>query len=93
MSASASETASLRGQPIRRVVIVGGGTSGWLAVMLGQGVRPQGYDRLVDRIAHDELLANMGRLKDITLKAALSLPAHQTFIDTCCRGAAGIAQA
>lgn len=65
----------------------------WLAVMLGQGVRPQGYDRLVDQIAHDELLANMGRLKDITLKAALSLPAHQIFIDTCCRGAAGIAQA
>jgi tryptophan halogenase len=65
----------------------------WLAVMLGQGVRPRGYDRLTDRIAHDELLANMGRLKDVVLKSALSLPPHQAFIDTHCRGAAEVAQA
>jgi tryptophan halogenase len=57
----------------------------WLAVMLGQGVTPRSYDRLVDRIPLDDLVRNMALLKDATLKTALAMPTHQAFIDQTCR--------
>jgi tryptophan halogenase len=60
----------------------------WLAVMTGQGILPRNYDRLVDRIAPDELVRNMQRLRETVLRAAASLPEHQQFIDRHCRAAA-----
>lgn len=53
----------------------------WLAVMIGQGISPRGYDRLVDRIAPEELVSNMQRLRETVLRAASALPAHGQFVD------------
>jgi tryptophan halogenase len=60
----------------------------WLAVMLGQGISPRGYDRLVDRIPRDDLVRNMGLLRDVIARAAASLPTHQAFIARHCAAVA-----
>jgi tryptophan halogenase len=57
----------------------------WLAVLLGQGVIPGGYDRLVDRIPLDDLVKNLAHLRQATLKTAMGLPTHQAFIDQTCK--------
>ncbi|WP_343528356.1 tryptophan halogenase family protein [Sphingomonas sp.] len=48
-------------------------THNWLAVMLGQGLRPSGYDGLVDRVPSDVLIRNMGLLHQAFAKAATRL--------------------
>ncbi|MGR4862197.1 tryptophan halogenase family protein [Caulobacter sp. LARHSG274] len=61
----------------------------WLAVMLGQGITPRGYDRLVDRIPREDLIKNMGLLRDVVARAAVSLPTHRAFIAECCAASVG----
>lgn len=56
----------------------------WLAVMLGQGISPQSYDPLVDRVPENALIHNMGLLRDAVRKTAASLPGHQDYIDRHC---------
>lgn len=56
----------------------------WLAVMLGQGVSPQNYDVLLDRVPETELIHNMGLLKEAVAKTATSLPGHQDYINRHC---------
>ena len=56
----------------------------WLAVMLGQGIVPENYDALVDRVPADALIHNMRLLKDAVAKTAASLPSHQDHIDRHC---------
>ncbi|WP_205967314.1 tryptophan halogenase family protein [Aquisalinus luteolus] len=59
-------------------------THSWLAVMLGQGIDPQRYDALVDRLPADALVQNMGRLKEAVARTATSLPTHQDYIARNC---------
>lgn len=56
----------------------------WLAVMLGQGIEPESYDALVDRVPASALIHNMRLLKDAVAKTAESLPSHQDYIARHC---------
>ncbi|WP_051235326.1 tryptophan halogenase family protein [Marinimicrobium agarilyticum] len=56
----------------------------WLAVMLGQGVRPRSYDALVDRVPEDTLIQNMRLLKQAVAKTAAALPPHEDYIRRRC---------
>lgn len=53
----------------------------WLAVMLGQGIVPAGYDRLVDRYPAEELFNHVRGLRDAMRKTAASLPSHAAFLE------------
>ena len=56
----------------------------WLAVMLGQGIQPQHYDTLVNRIPQNALLQNMQQLKQAVSKTAAALPSHQHYLNQHC---------
>ena len=56
----------------------------WLAVMLGQGLRPRDYDALVDRVPQNALIQNMQMLRKAVGHTAASLPTHQEYIHRYC---------
>jgi tryptophan 7-halogenase len=58
----------------------------WLAVMLGQGIIPDGYDPVVDSIPLDEMRSALLNIKDAVLKTAQSLPEHVAYIRSNCQG-------
>jgi tryptophan 7-halogenase len=64
----------------------------WLAVLLGQGIRPRRVDPLVDTAgsAADQV-ETLRRMAQLMRAAAESMPSHQQYIDRHCR--AGIARA
>lgn len=55
----------------------------WVAVMLGQGVRPASYDPLADRIPVDELKAQMERIRAVIRRGADAMPRHEEFLRRC----------
>ncbi|RYY41933.1 MAG: tryptophan 7-halogenase, partial [Sphingomonadales bacterium] len=60
----------------------------WLAVLIGQGVTPRGYDRLADALDLDDLEA---RLEDHASRIALNVGAmssHAEFVRSYCAAAA-----
>ena len=61
----------------------------WLAVMLGQGIVPQGHDPVVNGIPLEGLGRAMRDLKTAVSRAAEALPLHADFISTHCRATAG----
>ena len=63
----------------------------WLAVMLGQGIYPQNYDVLVDRVPAQALLKNMQMLRMSVAKTAGSMPTHEEFIRRYCAAAPAVA--
>jgi tryptophan halogenase len=60
----------------------------WLAVLLGQGITPAGYDPLVDGLALEDIRRNLAGLRTAVLTTAQALPTHQTFIERACRAEA-----
>jgi tryptophan halogenase len=60
----------------------------WIAVMLGQGITPTGYDPLVDSLPLPNLRKFMLHVKDVTAKTAAAMPTHEAFIDENCRNGA-----
>jgi tryptophan 7-halogenase len=56
----------------------------WIAVMLGQGITPPGYDPLVDSLPLENLRKFVRHAKDVTAKTAAAMPTHQAFIDQNC---------
>lgn len=60
----------------------------WLAVMLGQGINPDGYDPIVDSIPADEMRTAILNLKAAVLKTAQSLPEHAAYIESNCKAEA-----
>jgi tryptophan 7-halogenase len=52
----------------------------WLAVMLGQGIIPEGYDPVADSIPVEEMRVAILNLKAAVLKTAQSLPEHAAYI-------------
>jgi tryptophan halogenase len=56
----------------------------WIAVMLGQGIEPAGYDPLVDSLPLGDLRRFVGHAGDVVSKTAHAMPLHQTFIDENC---------
>jgi tryptophan halogenase len=60
----------------------------WLAVLLGQGIVPSGYDPLVDGLSLEDIRRNLAGLRDAIRKTAQALPTHQTFIERACKAEA-----
>ncbi len=60
----------------------------WLAVMLGQGLRPRGYDPLVDTLPEAELNAHMTSIRDYIDQATAAMPRHQDYLARFIGGAA-----
>ena len=56
----------------------------WVTVMLGQGIAPTGYDRLADALPVQNVRDYLLHVRDVTAKAAASIPAHADFIDQHC---------
>ena len=52
----------------------------WVAVMLGQGIVPEGYDPLVDSLPDQQVLAAMSELRGVYRTTALSLPQHSDYV-------------
>jgi tryptophan halogenase len=49
----------------------------WIAVYLGQGVAPEGYDQRAERIAPDQLERAMGELRGELQRRAAAMPSHR----------------
>jgi tryptophan halogenase len=56
----------------------------WIAVMLGQGIQPAGYDPLVDSLSVEALHRFVQHARDVVSRTAHAMPLHQTFIDQNC---------
>ncbi len=52
----------------------------WIAVMLGQNLRPRGYDRRVDAVSEDALAANAAAIRRDVAAAVRSTPEHGAYI-------------
>jgi len=57
----------------------------WIAVMLGQGITPSGYDPLVDSLPLQNLRNFVLHVKDVTAKTASAMPTHEAFLQENCR--------
>ncbi len=60
----------------------------WLAVLLGQGIVPSGYDPLVDGLSLEAIRRNLAGLRSAVSRTAQSLPTHSAFIARACKGEA-----
>jgi tryptophan halogenase len=66
-----------------RVVKYGGdlfAASNWIAVFLGQDVRPERYDSLVDQRDSAAVRAHLGVMRDAIRRAAQAAPLHEEYI-------------
>lgn len=59
----------------------------WIAVMLGQGLVPAGYEPLVDSLPVENLRKFVLHVKDVTAKTAAAMPTHEAFIEQNCASA------
>jgi len=53
----------------------------WIAVMLGQNLRPRGYDRRADAVTEGNLVANAAAIRRDIAAAVRSTPEHAAFIE------------
>jgi tryptophan halogenase len=53
----------------------------WLAVLIGQGIRPRRIDPLVDAIPREAAAETMARLRESTAALAASLPTHAAYLE------------
>ena len=54
--------------------------SSWVAVMLGQGIMPAGWDPLADAIPLDQAAHTLDRLKTMFARAAEAMPPHEAWL-------------
>ena len=62
----------------------------WLAVLLGQGIVPDHYDRLADAIPAREARAVLSGMRNVIAQTAAAMPGHAHFIERHCRAAAPV---
>ena len=56
----------------------------WFAVMIGQGLEPNGHDPMADVMSDSDLLAKMDNIRGVIATSAQVMPDHMTFIaDNC----------
>jgi tryptophan 7-halogenase len=58
----------------------------WTAVMIGQGLIPQGYDALADTIDDAQVRQMFSRISDVFRNTARQMPAHSGYIERHCKG-------
>ncbi|MDV3456962.1 tryptophan halogenase family protein [Sphingomonas sp. HF-S4] len=56
----------------------------WVAIFLGNGVLPDRYDPLVDRIDPERLRAGLAQRHRLLVRAAEAAPPHEVFLQRCC---------
>jgi tryptophan halogenase len=56
----------------------------WLYIMIGQSIRPRGYEPTVDALDPKAVIGNLEGMRDLVKKCADSMPTHQDFIDRNC---------
>jgi tryptophan halogenase len=59
----------------------------WLAVMHGQGLRPQGYHPLVDTFEEAEVDRRLKHIESVIAKSVDTMPTQQQFIEQYCSAA------
>ena len=57
---------------------------GWVAVLLGQNIRPRHYDPLVDSLDAEMVRGQMARMAALVRQTAEALPSHEAFIARYC---------
>jgi tryptophan halogenase len=62
-------------------------STSWVAVLLGQGIRPAGYDEIVNSMSDAELLDVLKRMRGKIAEAAQALPTQQAYIARHCAAA------
>jgi tryptophan halogenase len=60
-------------------------TGSWLYVMIGQAIRPRGYEPTVDTLEPQVMRTNLDDIRGVVRKCADAMPLHQDFIDKNCR--------
>ncbi|MEO1574730.1 MAG: tryptophan halogenase family protein, partial [Pseudomonadota bacterium] len=63
------------------------GVTSWVAVMIGQGVKPREHDPIVDTMPHKDLEHLLRDLRQVYGEAASRMPPHAAFIERFCRAA------
>ena len=56
----------------------------WIAVMLGQGITPSGWDPLADALNPDQLAAMLDRVRSTFRRAAEGMPDHAAYLARHC---------
>ncbi|WP_421739025.1 tryptophan halogenase family protein [Caulobacter sp.] len=56
----------------------------WVAVLLGQNIRPRNYDPLVDTLDEQVVRGQLERLSALVRRTAEALPTHEAFIARYC---------
>ena len=59
--------------------------SSWVQVMVGQGLMPEGYHAMADRLSERQLADFLGSLRQIIAKSIAGLPTHTDFIEAHCK--------
>lgn len=59
-------------------------TASWLAVMYGQGIRPQAYNPVIDKADPLRIRAALDGVYKAVINSADVMPSHQAFIDDNC---------
>jgi tryptophan halogenase len=59
----------------------------WVAVMIGQGIDPQGFDPMVESVAPRDADRVLSGMRAVIAQAAQQMPSQQQFIDRHCRAA------
>jgi tryptophan 7-halogenase len=57
----------------------------WVEVLLGQGITPQSYDRLVDRMPEDEIAQRLESVRQVISRSVDYMPTHADFIAHNCK--------
>lgn len=59
--------------------------TGWLQVLLGQGIMPARYHPMADMLGDAEFRRFLADIRTLLGRAVASMPAHRAFIDAHCR--------
>ncbi len=60
----------------------------WVAVMLGQGLRPRAHDPIAAAMPAGEIAPQLAQMRDLVRRGVAAMPTHDQFIDKHCRAAA-----
>lgn len=56
----------------------------WFAVMLGQRIRPAGYDPVADVLSAEETAMRLDKIREAIVNSAAYMPSHEAFIAENC---------
>lgn len=59
--------------------------AGWLQVLYGQNLEPQGYDPLVDLLSEGEVGEFLGNISGVIGKCVEAMPSHAAYIEQVCK--------